>query len=90
MAAKTPAPCDPKVPDGMGVFGARKQPDGKYLFGTEAEILNRNATGYNTSPSETPPSFAQIRPGPSSADANSPSPQARSGNSKFGNPRRYA
>ncbi len=91
MAAKTPAPRQPKAPGKYGAFSnARPIPD-KYLFGTEAEIENRVATGYVTNPAGTPPSFVQIRPGPTGQDANDPSLKQYTGAKNYdGNPRRYA
>lgn len=90
MAAKTPAPRQPMHPRGYGIFGVAREIDGRYLFGTEEEILNRNATGYVTAPPDAAPSFVQIRPGPTDRNANEPRPEQRSGPSKFGSPRRYA
>ena len=84
-----PKPARPVKETPLGVFGALRQPDARYLFGTEAEIVNRNAEGYNTKPEEAAPSFVQIRPGPTSKDLNTPSPESKQGNSKFGKPRRY-
>jgi len=83
----------PRVPNGLGQYGARKDPDQRYLFGTDDEIANRNATGYTlggTPPETAAPSFKQIQAGPTSKDLNSPGKTSRQGNSKFGNPRRYA
>ena len=83
----------PRVPNGLGQYGARKDPDGRYLFGTDEEIANRNATGYTlngTPPESMPPSFKQIVAGPTSKDLNAPGVTSRQGNSKFGSPRKYA
>ena len=91
MAAKTPAPRDPKKMP-FGAFGSTKQPPEYTLFGEPGEIENRVATGYRlagTPPESAIPSFNQIRPGPTDRDFNRPAPEARSGNSKYGNPRRY-
>ena len=82
----------PTVPEGLGVFGALRQPDERYLFGTDAEIRDRNATGYilgGTPPENAAPSFVQIRPGPTSKVLNEPPTESRKGDSKFGKPRRY-
>src|SRR5215471_20432371 len=83
---------DPTVPNGLGQYGFRKEPDSRYLFGTDEEIRNRNATGYTlggTPPENSAPSFKQIVAGPTSKDLNKPGPTSRQGNSKFGSPRRY-
>jgi hypothetical protein len=83
----------PVVPQGLGVFGALRQPDDIYLFGTDAEIRNRNATGYNVSgtpPENVPPAFKQIQAGPTSKNLNAPGLVSRQGNTKFGSPRKYA
>ena len=87
-------PQAPKVPYGLGQYGARKDPDKIYLFGTDEEVMNRNATGYNVSgtpPEERAPAFKQIVAGPTSKDLNKPGAiTSRQGNSKFGSPRKYA
>lgn len=83
----------PKVPFGLGQYGSRKEPDPRYLFGTDQEVMNRNATGYTlsgTPPENSAPSFKQIAAGPTSKDLNAPGPTSRQGNSKFGSPRKYA
>lgn len=91
MAAKTPAPRQPKKPDGYGAFGNAGSLNEKYLFGTDAEIANRVATGYVTNPAGVPPSFTQIRPGPTGKDANDPQFREYTGAKNYdGNPRRYA
>lgn len=91
MAAKTPAPRQPKAPSGYGVFGVAHAIDEKYLFGTDAEINDRVATGYKTSPSDAAPSFSQIRPGPQGGSVNDPSFREYTGAKNYdGNPRRYA
>lgn len=91
MAAKTPAPRSPKKPPKYGAFGTFNAPDEKYLFGTDAEIENRVATGYVTNPAGTPPDFEQIRPGPTGKDANAPEFKQYTGAKNYdGNPRRYA
>jgi len=84
---------DPLVPFSYGQYGPRKDPDPIYLFGTDEEIKDREATGYRlhgTPPEVSPPAFKQIVAGPTSKDLNKPGPTSRQGNSKFGNPRRYA
>ena len=83
----------PTVPNGLGQYGARKDPNQIYLFGTDEEIRNRNATGYTlsgTPPENSAPAFKQIVAGPTSKDLNAPGPTSRQGNSKFGSPRKYA
>jgi hypothetical protein len=91
MAAKTPAPRQPKKPDKYGAFSTMRAIPEKYLFGTDEEIGNRVATGYVTNPAGTPPSFAQIRPGPTGKDANTPELKQYTGAKNYdGNPRRYA
>lgn len=80
----------PKAPGKYGAFGTAGAPDDKYLFGTDAEIDNRVATGYVTNPAGAAPSFEQIRPGPTGKNANEPGPTNYSGNFKYGNGRRYA
>ena len=90
---KPGVPQEPKVPNGLDAYGFRKTPDPRYLFGTDEEVRNRNATGYTltgTPPEATPPAFKQIVAGPTSKDLNAPGPTSRQGNSKFGNARRYA
>jgi len=74
----------------LGAFGSTKQIPERYQFGTPEEISERVQTNYVTPPSTTPSSFQQIRPGPSGGDVNSTAPSGRSGNQKYGNPRRYA
>jgi hypothetical protein len=84
---------DPKVPFNLGQYGPLKSPDPRYLFGTEEEINDREATGYilsGTPPETRPPAFSQIVAGPTSKDLNAPGPVSRQGNSKFGVPRKYA
>jgi hypothetical protein len=83
----------PTVPEGLGVFGSLRQPDDIYLFGTDGEIRNRNATGYNVSgtpPENRPPSFKQIRPAPTSKDLNKPTAVSYKGDQKYGGHRKYA
>jgi hypothetical protein len=92
MAAKTPAPRPPKAPPEYGVFGNADPVNEKYLFGTEAEIRGRIATGYETNPAEVPPSFTQIRPGGGAGNANEPDFKKNySGSNNYdGDHRRYA
>lgn len=94
MAAKTPAPRQPKAPSKYGVFGDANGVADKYLFGTDAEIENRVATGYNTNPADAAPRFRQIRPGPTSKSANDPTMTKTyggdTGSNYDGNPRKYA
>jgi len=88
-----PSPRAPRVPKGLGQYGSLRQPDDIYLFGTDAEIDNRNATGYNVSgtpPENMPPSFEQIRPGPTGKNMNEPGAEGREGTLKFGSARKYA
>jgi len=83
----------PTVPKGLGVFGALNQPSDIYLFGTDGEILNRNATGYNlggTPPENAPPKFEQIRPGATGKSGNEPAWKAYTATTKYGNAKRYA
>src|SRR5215472_7609096 len=89
---KPPVVKHPTVPFGLGQYGAMKEKEERYLFGTDDEIRNRNATGYNfggTPPENSPPSFKQIVAGPTSKDLNKPGPTSKQGNSKFGTPRKY-
>ena len=83
----------PVVPEPQGEYGSFDGIDPIYLFGEPEEIDNRVATGYKassgTNPAQAPPSFVQIRPGPSGKNANEPSPKNYNGNFKFGNGRRY-
>jgi hypothetical protein len=92
MAAKTPAPRQPKAPGKYGEFSTANTVPDKYLFATDAEIENRIATGYETNPAAAAPSFKQIRPGPTGKSANEPTfKQYGGGPSNYdGNPRRYA
>jgi hypothetical protein len=55
----------------------------KYLFGTDAELANRNDTG-NNPVLDTPPAFSQTKPGNTDANAAAPVARDRSGNLKFG------
>lgn len=58
--------------------------DDKYLFGTETEILNRNATGYGADdPGNKPPHFVQIPGGNSGKNLNEPSLADHSGKMKW-------
>jgi hypothetical protein len=92
--ASTPAPRQPKAPNKYGAFSTMRSIPDRYLFGTEAEIADRIATGYVTNPSEAAPSFTQIRPGPTGKDANDPNNsgmKSYTGAKNYdGNPRRYA
>jgi hypothetical protein len=45
-----------------------KRMDEKYLFGSDAELANRQDTG-NNPVLDSPPSFSQVRPGNTSEDA---------------------
>ena len=74
----------------LGAFGNTKAVPDRYLFGSPEEVAERVATNYVTPPSAAPSSFQQIRPGPSGGDINSTQPTGRSGDQKFGSPRRYA
>jgi hypothetical protein len=92
MPATRPTPRQPKKLVPGGSFGNSKTLDDRYLFGTQSEINDREATGYNlggTPPETAVPSFQQIRPGPTGKDANDPSPVHYSGDNKYGNHRRY-
>jgi len=81
------------VQEPQGEFGGHSVIDPRYLFGEPEEIDNRVATGYKasggTNPAAAPPSFQQIRPGPSGKNANEPAPKNYVGNFKYGNGRRY-
>ena len=85
-------PAPPRTPPALArnAYGGLRVPDPKYLFGTQEEIDDREATGYVTSPAMVPPAFKQIVAGPTSKDLNSPGPVSRQGSSKFGTPRKYA
>ena len=85
-------PEPPRTPPALAgtQYGGLRSPDPKYLFGTEEEIFNREATGYKTPPGTVPPAFKQIVAGPTSKNLNQPGPVSRQGNSKFGSPRKYA
>lgn len=74
----------------LGAFGNTKQVPDRYLFGTPEEISERVNTNYPTPPPQAPTSFQQIRPGGSGGDVNNAAPTGRSGNQKYGSPRRYA
>jgi hypothetical protein len=80
----------PKAPAKYGAFGDARAVEDRYLFGTDAEIENRVATGYPTNPAGAAPRFRQIRPGPTSQSANDPRPKSYGGDSKIGSPRKYA
>ena len=80
----------PKAPAKYGEFGTAHGISERYLFGTDAEIEDRIATGYETNPAGAAPKFVQIRPGPSGGNANEPSTKNYNGNFKYGNGRRYA
>jgi len=89
---KPPVVKGPTVPNGLGQYGALQKDPDIYLFGTDDEIRNRNATGYTlggTPPENSPPAFKQIVAGPTAKDLNKPGPTSRQGNSKFGTPRKY-
>lgn len=91
FGGETPTPSNPKRAV-LGVFGSTKEPPGYTLFGDYDEIQNRVATGYRlngTPPENAVPSFQQIRPGPTSKDANRPEPADFRGDTKYGSPRRY-
>lgn len=86
-------PQSPKVPQGLGEYGALRSPDKIYLFGTDEEVMNRNATGYNVSgtpPENRAPAFKQIRPGPTAKDLNKPTAVSYKGDQKYGSHRKYA
>lgn len=90
LAPKQPKPA---VQEPQGAFGGHTPINPIYLFGEPEEIDNRVATGYKasggTNPAATPPSFKQIRPGPTGKSANEPRPAQYEGTLKFGRARRY-
>lgn len=91
FGGSTPTPENP-APKTLGAFGSTKTPPDYTLFGDEAEIGNRVATGYRlngTPPENAVPAFQQIRPGPTSKDANRPEPTDFRGDSKYGSSRKY-
>src|SRR5262249_61351714 len=88
---KPPVVKHPTVPFGLGQYGAMKEKEERYLFGTDDEIRNRNATGYNfggTPPENAAPNFKQIVAGPTSKDLHKPGPTSRQGQRKVGTTRR--
>jgi len=64
----------------------------KHVFGTPDELKHRVGGTFKTLPDRVPTHFKQL--GPESAGGNvndkRTAPKARSGNLKFGSPRRYA
>jgi hypothetical protein len=55
----------------------------KYMFGSDAEIANRNDSGNNPI-LDSPPAFSQVKPGNTDANAAAPVARDRSGDLKFG------
>lgn len=69
--------------------------DNRFLFGSDAEVMNRINTGYNlpgaTPPQMTAPNFNVTKPSYLGTSANEPAAVLRSSNPGFGaNPRRYS
>ena len=62
----------------------------KHVFGTPAEISARVGGTFSTLPDNAPSDFEQLGPKSPGGNTNDKKPLARSGNQKFGNPRRYA
>lgn len=62
----------------------------KHHFGNEAEISARVGGTFSSLPDNHPTTFRQIGPVGAGSNVNDHKPATRSGNQKFGNPRRYA
>ena len=62
----------------------------KHHFGQEEEIAARVGGTFSSLPDNKPSSFRQIGPSSAGSNANNAKPTTKSGDQKFGNPRRYA
>ena len=82
------------MPDKGNDIGARstikRRIPRENVFGTPEEIKERVGGSFNTLPDNNPSNFRQLGPNPSGGSMDDKKPTNRSGNQKFGNPRRYA
>lgn len=62
----------------------------KHVFGTEEEIAHRVGGTFPTLPDNNPTVFRQVGPKSPGSNVNDHKVITRSGNQKFGSPRRYA
>ena len=78
-----------RIKHATGQGFARTIPE-KHVFGTPDEISHRVGGSFSSLPDNNPSNFKQLGPQSSGGNANDKKPTNRSGNQKFGNPRRYA
>lgn len=62
----------------------------KHVFGTPDEIEHRVGGTFKTLPDRVPTRFKQLGPDSAGGNFNDAGIKPKSGNQKFGNPRRYA
>lgn len=70
-------------------YSPRRAPS-KHVFGTPEEIGARIGGTFRSLPDSSPTTFRQLGPKPAGGNTNDEGIKGRSGNQKYGNPRKYA